>query len=140
MLSEEHLVFNHKTNIGMVKVVGWINEERKEKKWKQDFNIILFDGLHSQCKIFSYGLHSHVKSVYHERSDIYLYRIRYLLKGLMHNDIPCATLFDFIRDQDLKFIQLISNNVHMCIKKKKIIIIMYTCAKLQLISLSENRL
>lgn len=32
----------------------------------------------------------------------------------MQNNMPCATLFDFIRDQDLKFIQLISNNVHMC--------------------------
>ena len=32
----------------------------------------------------------------------------------MHNDMSYATLFDFIKDQDLKFIQLISNNVHMC--------------------------
>ena len=32
----------------------------------------------------------------------------------MHNDMPYATLFDFIKDQDLKFIQLISNNVNMC--------------------------
>lgn len=43
----------------------------------------------------------------------------------MHNDMPCATLFDFIRDQDLKFIQSP---------------IMYVFAKLQLISLSEKRL